>query len=265
MPLDYDCVTYPDSVLRFRGPRQDLSRPYTLCLGGAETFGRFIHAPFPSQLAERLPEKVINMGVASAGLDVLMSDPVIRAATQSAHQIVLQVPGAPNMTNRFYKVHPRRNDRFLKASAMLRTIYRDVDFTEMHFTRHLMTRLKDLSADRFSIVRHEIQTAWCARMLKFIDEAPAPVHLLWIANRHPDDPEPAEGIGRDPLFVTREMLDRVAAVAASLTIAAGVGARDETSTQGMFFASREEAAARQLPGPQAHDRAASALLDQLAP
>jgi hypothetical protein len=61
--------------------------------------------------------------------------------------------GAQNLSNRLYTVHPRRNDRFLRASGILRTIYRDVDFTEFHFTRHMLDHLRCLSEDRFDIVR----------------------------------------------------------------------------------------------------------------
>ncbi len=55
---------------------------------------------------------------------------------------VIQVMGAHNMSNRFYAVHPRRNDRFLRASlGCCKTIYPEVDFTEFNFTRHMLTAL----------------------------------------------------------------------------------------------------------------------------
>ncbi|MDG4649058.1 DUF6473 family protein [Roseibacterium sp. SDUM158017] len=263
MPLDYQPVTYPGSVLRFRGPLADLSKPHVLCLGGTETFGRFLPAPYPALLAGRLGDAVTNMGVASAGFDVILRDPAISAAARTARAIVLQVPCAANMTNRFYAVHPRRNDRFVKAGAMLRTIYRDVDFTEFHFTRHLLDHLKTMSPDRFAILRDELQAAWRARMRAFLAEAPAPVHLLWISRRTPDTAEPEKGLGADPLFVTRAMLEDAAADAASLSIVTdprGGAARPAT---GMFFAPREEAAAGVLPGPGAHGAACAELVPRL--
>ena len=260
MPLDYDLVDYPGSVLRFRGPKADFDQPFVVCIGGAETFGRFIHAPFPMQLDQKLPVQVVNMGVVSAGMDVIMTDPAIRNAMERANQIVLQVPSATNMTNRFYSVHSRRNDRFLMASSMLRTIYRDVDFTEFHFTRHLLAHLKSLSEDRFAILRHEIQAAWQARMSRFLAGMGKPVHLLWIANHAPPEEGGRGGIGAEPLLVTRELIDTVVGGAASVTIATDKHGAPGPSTRGMFFAEREAAAARALPGPRAHDIAAEALL-----
>ena len=264
LPLDYNTVSYPGSVLRFRGPAPGLEGPYLLCLGGTETFGRFIHAPYATQLAAALPGRVVNMGVMNAGLDVLLQDPVIREATLGASAIVLQVTGAQNMSNRFYTVHPRRNDRFVKATTMLRTIYREVDFTEFHFTRHLLTHLKSLSAERFAILEAELRSAWLARMKTFLGRSRVPVHLLWLSRRNPAEPAPAGGLGADPLFVTEAMLAEIAPLAASLTIAVSPRAAGPSATRGMFFAAREEAAARVLPGPEAHDMAAAMLRVQLA-
>ena len=169
LPLDYRTSTLAGSPLRFRGPLEIEDGPTVLCLGGSETFGRFIQAPYPKQLLDHLKRPVINLGVVNGGLDVVMEDPAITAATRQADEIVLQITGAHNMTNRLYSVHRRRNDRFLKASETLRTIYPDVDFTEFHFTRHLLSHLRDLSEDRFQIIQAELKTAWVARMRGFLD------------------------------------------------------------------------------------------------
>ena len=166
MPLDYQPVALPGSALRFRGPLETNPGPAVVCIGGSETFGRFIHAPFPAQLDDALPLPVLNLGVVNAGLDVMASDPAIAGAVAEADAVVLQITSAHNMTNRFYTVHPRRNDRFVTASTMLRTIYPQVDFTEFHFTRHLLKHLMAASEDRFEIVRTELEAAWIARMKK---------------------------------------------------------------------------------------------------
>ena len=266
LPLDYNPVVYPGSVLRFRGPEHDLARAYVLCLGGSETFGRFIHAPYAAQLDAALPVNVVNMGVMNAGLDVITRDGAISGAAAGAQAIVLQITGAQNMTNRFYAVHPRRNDRFIKATSMLRTIYRDVDFTEFHFTRHLLTHLQARSRDRFAIVTTELQTAWTARMTAFLRRAEVPVHLLWLSRRSPGAAAPRHGLGADPLFVTAEMLEEVAAHAASLSVAVPAQPAPDRrpDTRGMFYAARERAAARAMPGPDAHDLATARLKALLA-
>jgi hypothetical protein len=262
--LDYQPVSYPGSVLRFRGPASDVSASHVLCLGGAETFGRFIAEPYPALLAARTRWRVTNMGVPGAGVDVVMEDGAIQAAAATARAIVLQLTGAQGLSNRLYTVHPRRNDRFVKASEILGTIYRDVDFTEFHFVRHLLDHLKAVSPERFDVVRNELQTAWKIRMLRFLENAQVPVHLLWFSRRDPDEVEPEEGLGGEPLFITRRMLDAVADAAASLTIVDAAAENGEASTRGMVFATGEAAAARAVPGPQAHEAASARLATLLS-
>ena len=188
-----------------------------------------------------------------------MQDPAIQAAVSTASAMVLQVTGAHTMTNRFYSVHPRRNDRFLKASSMLRTIYPQVDFTEFHFVRHLLSHLKSISDDRFDIVRSELATAWVARVRRFISQAEIPVHLLWLANHGPSD-DISPDMDADPLFVTDTMMKQVSGVAASVHMIALSESNKGQETRGKFFGPREEAAARLLPGPELHTEAAISLL-----
>ncbi|AHM03902.1 hypothetical protein roselon_01519 [Roseibacterium elongatum DSM 19469] len=266
MPLDYQPVAYPGSVLRFRGPASDLTRPFVLCLGATETFGRFVHDPYPAQLMRRLEAPVVNMGVMGAGLDVILGDRAIRAGMHKARAIVLQITGAQNMSNRFYTVHPRRNDRFLKASTMLQTVYPEVDFTEFHFTGHLLTHLRACSRDRFAILQHELRTAWRARMLRFLASAPAPVHLLWLSRRPPEEVTPGGRVAAgEPMFITAPLLEEVAAQAASLTVAVSSRAKRTHALRGMFYGPGEEAAARALPGPEAHRCAAEGLAALMQP
>lgn len=263
-PLDYQLVTYPGSMVEYRGPEADLTLPNVLCLGGSETFGRFILDPFPKLLAHALQRPVVNLGAINAGLDLMLKDPVISMALTCADKVVLQITGTHTMTNRFYRVHPRRNDRFLRASPALETIYRNTDFTDFHFVRHMLGVLQETSPDRFAIVVRELQEAWVARMISFLDRIDVPVHLLWFAVNPPSD-----GIGdwetnADPLFVTHEMLEKLANVADSLTYITATEEERENPTKGMFFGPREAPAARVLPNSRQHDRAAAELSSLLS-
>ncbi|MBF9030836.1 hypothetical protein HKCCE3408_10570 [Rhodobacterales bacterium HKCCE3408] len=262
-PLDYVAVTYPGSMAEFRGPPVDFETLDIVCIGGSETFGRFVPHPFPQLLGVALGRKVANFGVMNAGLDLFLHDAAIGTAMNAARAVVLQISGAHMMTNRFYRVHPRRNDRFLRASPALATVYRDTDFTEFHFVRHMLAVLADTSPDRFRLVVQEVQAAWLARMKMLIARLDVPVHLLWIGAHAPGNAAVAAHLdtGTDPLFVTAPMIEELRPDVASVCLCPADAIELEHPTAGMFFGPREVTAARVLPGPSQHDRAATLLAE----
>ncbi|MEO1779366.1 MAG: DUF6473 family protein, partial [Pseudomonadota bacterium] len=139
--LDYLPCRYGTSKILFRGPKRTLDAPYVAFFGGTTTYGKFVETPFPALLEQDLGMTCVNFGCVNAGVDLYAADPVLREAATQARVTVLQVISPRNMSNRFYKVHPRRNDRFIEASPLLRTIYREVDFAEFNFTNHMLQRL----------------------------------------------------------------------------------------------------------------------------
>jgi len=257
--LDYMPCRYGASKLLFRGPRRRLTGRYAAFLGGTETYGKFISRPFPALIEARTGAKCINLGWPNAGIDVFLNDPDVLAAASSAQVTVLQVPPAQNMSNRFYRVHPRRNDRFLEASAMLRAIYREVDFTEFHFTRHMLLRLQAVSADRFALVRDELQAAWRARMHLLLERLSCPVVLLWVSAHHPDTYADHPDLAADPAFVTRDMVDALRDRVLHVIDATASPEALHTGTRGMIFSEFDATAAAELLGPAVHQETADAL------
>lgn len=256
---------YGLSKLRFRGPVRDLNAPYVACIGSTETFGRFVPDPYPALLEQRLGEACVNLGSINSGLDAILLDPELARLAQAAEFCVLQVPGAQNLSNRLYRVHPRRNDRFLEASPMLAALYDEVDFTEFHFNKHLLGRLYEISAERFTVVRAELQQAWQARMRSAIDVLGSRVVLLWLRYRHQRPDDPAEALGPEPLMVTPKMVAGLASrVRATVEVPVQMaGQSDELGD--MIFGMLQEPAAEHSIGPVMHqviaDRLYRALQD----
>lgn len=206
---------YGDHRTAFRGPKADLDRPHIVCLGGADTFGRQVSIPFPALLRDAIGMETVNLGVPNAGMDLWLKEAGFLDIAAQAQAVVLQIPGVQNMSNRYYMVHPRRNDRFLRASDVLMDMYPDIDFTEFHFNRHMLEKLHAAGSDRFARVKSELQTAWVARMKHLISLMRAPVVLLWLAPHSLDDWMP-DDLRMDPLFVTRQMVDELDGFAAHL-------------------------------------------------
>ena len=253
--LDYFPCRYGRSKLLFRGPRRDLAAPYAACLGGVETDGKFLPQPYPALLEARLGHPVVNFGIPSAGPDAWMADPALPDLAARARVTVVQLTGAQNMTNRFYSVHPRRNDRFLRASPLLQHIYREVDFTEFAFTRHMLQTLRYASPQKFAIVVEELQAAWLARMGALLARLGPRVVLLWMQGQG-EDPE--------PMLVTAAMVEALRPHAAAVVPVALSAAALAAGTAGMVYPPLAEPAARGMPNPLRHAEVAEALAPVVA-
>jgi hypothetical protein len=253
--LDYLPCRYGMSKLLFRGPRRDLVSDYIAFLGGSETYGKFVETPFSDRAESGLGLTCVNLGFPNAGLDVFVHAPEILGIASRSKLTVLQVVGAQNMSNRFYRVHPRRNDRFVEPSALLSAIYREVDFTEFHFNRHMLSTLQMISPDRFSTVRDELQNAWVARMKLLVRSIEGKIALLWLRD------EQATELGHDPLFVTEPMLDRLRPEISDLIEVSVRRAGDDLHN--MVFGSLEEPAAAHMLSAASHHKIADAITDRL--
>lgn len=257
--LDYFPCRYGTSKLLFRGPRRKLEGDYVAVIGGTETYGKFVEQPFPAIVEEGLGMPVVNFGYVNAGLDVFLQEPVVLDACAGSRVTVIQLIGAQNMSNRFYAVHPRRNDRFLRASTLMKTVFREVDFTEFHFTRHMLSQMKAQFPDKFAILENELKTAWVARMKTMLQKFEGPTVLLWLGGHHPPGRAP-DSLGLDPLMVDEEMVAEIRPFATQLVrVNPTHGARIQ-GTAGMRFAPLDEPAAAEMPGPAVHSEIADALM-----
>ncbi len=253
--LDYAPCHYGASKLVFRGPRRNLAGRYMVVIGGTETFGKYVPLPFVDQLEQSLAVPVVNLGIANAGPDVFLADDEIARIASGAAAVVVQVVGAHNQTNPFYAVHPRRNDRVLSVSPRLRNLFRDVDFAEFHFTRHLVQSLRATSRDRFAVVVAELQTLWVERMIALMHRIGPNIVLMWTGSQPPKSMAGDEIGPRYPALVDRGMMDKVA-VHAALQIEVCPPAERGAGADAMQALAVEAG----LPGMQAHRRIADTLI-----
>ncbi|CUH39200.1 hypothetical protein JSE7799_01923 [Jannaschia seosinensis] len=251
--LDYYPCRYEGSRSVFRGPAVSLDAPFTAVIGGSEVYGRFVEDPFTDQLAERTGRRVVNLGLPNAGLDAFILDEALMNILSRAEVVIIQAMGAQNMSNRYYTVHPRRNDRFLKQSKQLSRLFRDVDFSDFAFTRHMLATLQRKSPQRFALIEGELRTAWVARMQLLLSRLPGKRVLLSLEGG------PDLGLGDEPLFVNHEMmqalepsLDKV--VQCDVSDLPGAAELDN-----MSFPVQDQPVAERSLTPIGHDRIAEAL------
>jgi hypothetical protein len=189
-----------------------------------------------------------------AGPDVYLGNPDLLGHIARADFALVQVTGAERVSNPFYSVHSRRNDRFLAASPALRALFPEVDFTEVHFVRHLLHRLAEVDADRFAVVVRALKATWVTRMQHLLVHLPLRRRLLWLGENAP--PQRVETLAPGPLLVDGDMLARLAPLAGPVIVARPrPDARNRDAS---------EAGTTGLPGPAAHRDIAAALLPEIA-
>lgn len=252
--LDYDVWRHGAAKCDFRGPAGDLSQPFVAVLGGCAAFGRFVEEPFACLLEDRLGEQVVNLSVMHAGVTLIRSEPEILGIAARADAVVVQVLGAQTMSNPFYSVHPRRNDRLISVSPRLRALFPQVDFMGLHFTGHLLRTLEAVDPWSFDTLLETLRTTWVETMQAILAAIPGPSVLLWMSDRGPGDP--ARGSAApDPAFVDEEMLRALDGYHDGL-----VDVRSQGAPSGdRRFTGRDADIARLLPGPACHQAAAEAL------
>ncbi|MEM1234597.1 MAG: DUF6473 family protein [Pseudomonadota bacterium] len=252
--LEIEPCRYGYSQLDCRGPEADLDRPYIAFLGATETVGPFLTRPFPYLVADALGMGCANLGVKNAGPDVFLGDPELLRVAQGAQAVVIEVMTAINLSNAFYKVHPRRNDRVIRSHPALYDLARGLDTTDIHFTGHLLKEVRRLSPEGAQTLVKTVQAAWIERMQSLVMAIGRPVHILRFVT---------EGAGQARL-VEPLMLAALATMAASITRVTPSEAALSEGTEDMFFQPGEQHIAMEMLSATAHQEAAEILVDILA-
>ena len=252
---------YGTSRLYVRGPKRDLNNPYLSFMGSTEVFGRFVDCCFVQTTEALLGRACVNLGSINAGIDSFLFDESLMEVMAGADLTVVQLMDAQNLSNRFYQVHPRRNDRFVAAHPALSALYPEVDFTDFHFNKHLLTTLHDVGPDRFAEVQEHLQEVWLDRMDQLLSNLGERVVLLWL--RQKTIPECA--LGPTPTFVSPNMVALLRSRTQTVVEVATRDAETAGDVSAMIFGPMDLPAAKRMLGPKENDRVAKLLCDSLRP
>jgi LPS sulfotransferase NodH len=198
--FDYDLQTIPGIPRQtFRGPAVDLSLPYIVCVGAAQTFGRFCTHPFPSRLADGLGMQVLNLSVGAAG-PRLFQTPSYLDVINGARLVVLQVLSGRS----------ERNSLFESSAFGMNSGTRLSDGKSMLFMEFFNELARTEPPHVLLEVARETQENYVQSMLGLIDQIVPPKVLLWFADRTPDDyADELERMKRFPQLVNRQMVERI--------------------------------------------------------
>lgn len=264
--MSYSPCRYGNSRMLFRGPRRNLDQPYIAFIGGTETYGKFIPKPFPSIVEKVMRQTCVNLGCVNGGIDAFVNDPAVMEICKESEMTVVQIMGANYLSNRFYSVHPRRNDRFLRVSTVLQAIYDDVDFSEFSFVRHMLSALHTKSPERFDIVVNELREAWLARMRLMLKKIGSRTVLLWFSEEELNDEHWAtrqDQLQVDPLFITLSMLEELRPMVQDVVLVNPSAQALATGTDGMKFPESQGDVASEMLGCASHVEVGSKLIPSL--
>lgn len=256
--LDYLSCGYGQERLQFRGPERSLAEPYGVFIGGTETYGKFVARPFPSLVEDHCGLTSVNLGAVNAGVETFRADPTVLEIARRAEFVVLQALSPKYVSNSFYTVHPRRNDRFIRARPALEQLYPQIDFTEFHFVGHLLRKLKRSSPRAFEKVVQECRKAWLTSLIGMIRRIDRPTMVLWLPRVSVRD----GSVLSDP-FLNERLLEPVRKRCIGVMQVAPEASVQATGTSGMVFGQMEAFAAADLPNPRMHQVIAEQIHDRL--
>ena len=264
--IDYKNYRFGRSRQRFRGPKPNLDTPYIAFIGGSETYGKFVEAPFPQLVEQKVGVTCANWGSAEAGPGFFIKDPVILEATSCAEIAVIAVMGAVNNSNRLYSVFKRRNARLRSTNQMLDILFPELDLGQFRFAHNMLYKLYKANPSNFKAVQLELREAWKARMRELLDDIETVRVLLWISTRTPDEEfsvDEKSAYVTPPAFVDREMLEAVAPMADLVIEYVPDPDLAGGSDGGLLARSEDEANAWRYPGQAMHQQVADLLAGPL--
>lgn len=197
----------------YRGPPPRLEAPYHICLGAAQTFGRYCAAPFPSLLSERLGRECVNFGTGGAGPGFFLRDSAVLEAASNAEVCVIQVMSARSLSNRLFQVKPKRNAQIQAVSKALEDLFPHVDFETFSYAHNMLNSIASEDAEKFLEVENELRTAWVARTRLLLDSIHTKKVLFWFSEREPDETmrhRPNKPMLKYPHYVDQAMMNAVA-------------------------------------------------------
>jgi hypothetical protein len=171
---------------------------YFVCLGAAQTFGRFCERPFPSLLAERLKIPVLNISHGGAGPAFFDHSPKLLSYLNGARFVIFQVMSGRSESNSLFEsdgvgFYRRRSDG--------QSLGCDQAFGEVLKTQPKATVMR---------VVEETRKSWVESYRRLTAPIRAPKVLLWFGIRTPAYPQSLRNLtglfGAFPQLVNEAMV-----------------------------------------------------------
>lgn len=201
-PEARDRQTGTGLLLRGPAPRTLAAGQYFVCLGAAQTFGRFCEKPFPTLLQERLALQAVNLGRGGAGPSFFAKEnDRLLAYVNNARFAIVQVMAGRSESNSIFESkglghYTRRTDGAGVGC--------DEAFKELLATRDVSCLKRIVAETR----RH-----WVDSYIALFDAIKVPKILFWFSERRPGYRESYQDVyalfGQFPQLVNAQMMKLV--------------------------------------------------------
>jgi hypothetical protein len=173
--VDYEVFELPP-LYRVRGPKPPLDPgSFFVCIGAAQTFGRFCPRPYPTILSDELSLPVLNLSAAGAGPLFFLRRPQLFEYVNRARFAILQVMSARSEDNSYFES--------LQPGGMLR---RRSDGAEMLTWPAYKELLETESEELVRQIVAETRANFVRYHRELLAQIEVPTILFWFADRSPD-------------------------------------------------------------------------------
>jgi len=194
-----------ETPLRIRGPcfEDDVKGNYFVCIGAAQTFGRFCRTPYPELLGQMLHMPALNLGRGGAGFSFFSKNNrnLLRYINHGRFAVI-QVMAARSESNSLFK------------SKGLGYYYRVSDGTGIGCDAAFRELLAQENPALLKKVITQNRENWINSCLELLAQITVPKVLFWFSGRSPAYRENLAGdldglFGEFPQLVNADMIRRI--------------------------------------------------------
>jgi hypothetical protein len=203
--LDPEIIdSYSGQDLIFRGPKPKSLKKnsYFVCVGAAQTFGRFCQKPYPNLLAEQLRLPVLNLGFGGVSADFFRQDnPKLLHYINNAKFVIIQVMSGRSQDNSIFK-----NCRGYFVTKV-------ADDTQIPWVDAYQELIENSDRQFVEKIIAETRQNWVNSYIQFLQKIQVPKILFWFSTReatYQDDYQEVHQLfNQFPQLVNSEMISQL--------------------------------------------------------
>lgn len=198
-PEVIDRQTSAALLLRGPNPQHLEKRNYFVCIGAAQTFGRFCEAPFPTLLQERLGLQALNLGRGGAGPSFFSKENgKLQEYINGAKFAIVQVMAGRSESNSLFE------------SRGLGYYTRRSDGTGIGCDEAFKELLETHDVDYVKKIVAQTRQNWVNNYIELLEDIKIPKLLFWFSERRPGYRESYNDVsslfGQFPQLVNSKMV-----------------------------------------------------------